>query len=275
VNNLVTRSISGSIFVILVIASILLSHYFFSLVFSIFTVLSIAEFYSISGKAAIKPHRIPGIIISVIIFSTSAYISISNSGFIFLLLIIPLFFIPFIIELFRNKTNAIENISTTLLGIVYISIPLSILNFIPNLTFQAGVYHYGILLGLFIILWTNDTFAYLVGVKFGKTRLFERISPKKSWEGSIGGLIFSTLSAFILSRFFTELSCFEWIGMAIIIVIFGTLGDLTESMFKRNLNIKDSGNIMPGHGGILDRLDALFISVPFVFFYLILIIYFK
>ncbi|MFZ4400247.1 MAG: phosphatidate cytidylyltransferase [Bacteroidales bacterium] len=274
-NNLVTRSISGSIFVILVIASILLSHYFFSLVFLIFTILSVAEFYSISGKALIKPQRIPGIIISIIIFSISAYISISNSDLIYLLLIVPLFFIPFIIELFKSKTNAIENISTTLLGIVYITIPLSILNFIPNLSFQAGVYHYDILLGLFIILWTNDTFAYLVGVKFGKTKLYERISPKKSWEGSMGGLIFSTLSAFVLSRFYTELSCFEWIGMAFIIVIFGTLGDLTESMFKRNLNIKDSGNIMPGHGGILDRLDALFISVPFVFFYLILITYFK
>ena len=107
--------------------------------------------------------------------------------------------------------------------------------------------------------------------KFGKNRLFERISPKKSWEGSIGGLVFSMIAAYILSLFFTELSCLEWIGMAIIIVILGTLGDLVESMFKRSLNIKDSGNILPGHGGILDRLDALFISAPFVFFYLIII----
>ncbi|MEI6694599.1 MAG: phosphatidate cytidylyltransferase [Bacteroidota bacterium] len=272
-NNFITRTITGSLFVILIIASILLSHYFFSIVFLLFSILGIAEFYSITAKEEIKPQRLIGIIISVLLFCISAIVSISNAHFKLLFLIIPLFFIPFIIELFRNKPNSISNIATTLLGIFYVVLPLSLLNFIPNISFESGIYNKGILLGYFILIWTNDTFAYLVGVKIGKTRLFERISPKKSWEGSIGGLIFSMLAAYLLSLFFSELTGIMWIGMAIIIVVSGTLGDLTESMFKRNLNIKDSGTILPGHGGILDRLDALFISAPFVFFYLTFINY--
>ncbi len=272
-NNFITRTITGSLFVILIVASILLSHYFFSFVFLLFSILGIAEFYSITGKEDIKPQLLSGIVISVLLFCISAYVSISNAHFKLLFLSIPLFFIPFIIELFRNKSNAISNIATTLLGIFYVVFPLSLLNFIPNISFESGIYNKGILLGYFILIWTNDTFAYLVGVKIGKTRLFERISPKKSWEGSIGGLFFSMLASFLLSLFFSELTSIMWIGMAIIIVVSGTLGDLTESMFKRNLNIKDSGTILPGHGGILDRLDALFISAPFVFFYLTFINY--
>ncbi len=274
-NNLITRSITGSIFVILVVASILLSHYFFSVVFLLFTILGVAEFYTIVSKEDYMPQRIVGIAISIVIFCIFSLISITNSNIKLLLILIPLFFIPFLIELFSNKKHVIYNLSTTFLGIIYIAIPLSLLNFFPNLSFETGVYNKGILLGYFILIWTNDTFAYLVGVKLGRRKLFERISPKKSWEGSIGGFFFSLLSAYILSCFFVELSFLEWVGMAIIIVVFGTLGDLTESMFKRSLNIKDSGNILPGHGGILDRLDALFISVPFVFFYLLLINYFN
>ena len=270
-SNLITRTITGGIFVILVVGSILLNHYLFSIVFFVFTILGVAEFYTIVGKEQFKPQRNVGIIISAIVYIFAAYISICNHTISLLFFLIPLLFIPFIIELFRNKPFPIANLSATLLGIIYVAIPLSLLNFIPNLSFETGVYNKGILLGLFILIWTNDTFAYLVGVKFGKNRLFERISPKKSWEGSIGGLVFSMIAAYFLSVFYKELSCLEWIGMAIIIVVFGTLGDLTESMFKRSLNIKDSGNILPGHGGILDRLDALFFSVPFVFFYLILI----
>ncbi len=270
-NNLTTRAITGAIYVILVVASILLSHYFFSIVFLAFVILGVAEFYNIIGKTEIKPQRFYGIMLSAIVFCATSYVSIFNAHFELLLFLIPLFFIPFITELFRNKTNPIANLSSTFLGVIYIAVPISLLNFIPNASFDSGIYHSGILLGFFTLIWTNDTFAYLTGVKFGKTRLFERISPKKSWEGSIGGMIFSMIAAYLLSLFFPELSALEWIGMAIIIVIFGTLGDLIESMFKRSLNIKDSGNILPGHGGILDRLDALFITAPFVFIYLILI----
>jgi len=275
VNNFLTRAITGSIFVIVIVASILFSHYFFSAVFLVFTILGVNEYYSIVKSENKKPQYFAGVFLSIILFCLMALISMDAISIKYLIILLPLFFIPFVIELFRNKILPIDNLATTLSGIIYIAIPLSLLNFIPNISLEIGVYNKGILLGLFVLIWTNDTFAYFVGVKFGKTKLFERISPKKTWEGSIGGLFFSTIAAYFLSLSFSELSISEWLGMALIVVVFGTLGDLTESMFKRSLNIKDSGNILPGHGGILDRLDALFISVPFVFFYLILINYFK
>jgi phosphatidate cytidylyltransferase len=124
-----------------------------------------------------------------------------------------------------------------------------------------------------LMLWANDTGAYLFGSKFGKTRLFERHSPKKSWEGFFGGMFTSLVVAYVLSLFFTELPVWAWGGMAILISSFGTLGDLVESMLKRSLNAKDSGNILPGHGGFLDRFDGLLIAAPVVYAYLYLILY--
>jgi phosphatidate cytidylyltransferase len=126
-------------------------------------------------------------------------------------------------------------------------------------------------MGFFFILWANDSFAYLTGVSIGKHRLFERISPKKSWEGSIGGFVSGLLTAWVISIFFKEFDLINWIVIAAIIMIFGTFGDLVESLFKRSLKVKDSGNILPGHGGLLDRFDAVFLAAPAVFVYLILI----
>jgi phosphatidate cytidylyltransferase len=271
VNNFTTRTITGAIFVILIIASVLIHPLFFAIVFLAFTILGVIEFYNIIKSDSCSPQYFTGLFISVAVFSIAAVMAITHAYYYLFYFIIPLLFIPFIIELFRNKAFPITNISTTLLGVFYIAIPLALLNIIPIISFVSDVNHKGLLLGTFILIWTNDTFAYLVGVKLGKTRLFERISPKKSWEGSIGGLIFSLIAAYILSLFYLELTLPAWLGMAIIVVISGSLGDLTESMFKRSLNIKDSGTILPGHGGILDRLDALFIAAPFIFFYLILL----
>ena len=121
------------------------------------------------------------------------------------------------------------------------------------------------------MLWANDTGAYLVGVKFGRTKLFERHSPKKTWEGFIGGALISAGVALIISHYFTELEWQQWVIMAVLISFFGTTGDLIESMFKRSINVKDSGGILPGHGGLLDRFDGLFLAVPVVYAYLYLI----
>ncbi len=133
-------------------------------------------------------------------------------------------------------------------------------------TENTGLFTFPVL--YFFILWTYDTFAYLAGIKFGRNRLLERISPKKSWEGAIGGIIFSFILTYILSGFYGFISLYQWLGLTAIIVVFGTLGDLAESMLKRSLNCKDSGNFFPGHGGILDRFDSVLLSAPFVFVYL-------
>ncbi len=273
-NNLATRAITGSIYVLLIVFSIIIHPCFFYTVFAVFLLASLVEFYSIVSSDTIKPINYQGIIISLSMFIITALINSNLIDYKYLALLIPLIFFCFIIELFRNKTNPLQNIAITLLGIIYIAVPLSLMLIFTNFLNEKNIFNTGLVLGFFILIWTNDTFAYLVGIKWGKNRLFERVSPKKSWEGSIGGLVFSIFGSIILSYYFHELSTPEWIGMSIIIVIFGSLGDLVESLFKRSLNIKDSGNILPGHGGILDRLDAVLIAAPFVFFYLILIRFF-
>jgi len=143
----------------------------------------------------------------------------------------------------------------------------------PSFFFSSLNYSHqsGTLLGFFVIMWSNDVFAYLVGSKIGKHKLFERHSPKKSWEGSIGGFIFAIIAAFILSIFYTHFSVVEWISLGAIIAVTGTFGDLAESLLKRNSGVKDSGTIFPGHGGVLDRFDAVLFASPFVFVYLNLI----
>ena len=189
-----------------------------------------------------------------------------SSGIIMLML--PLLSLIFIIELFRKKDKPFLNIGITLLGIIYITLPIMLFSMIGIPVNDPGNYRMHLVLGFFIILWSSDTGAYLAGMKFGKHKLFERISPKKTWEGSIGGTALALTVAWILSRYFPELSLNEWLVFAFIIVVFGSLGDLAESLLKRSLNVKDSGSILPGHGGALDRFDGLFGAAPFVFLYL-------
>jgi len=151
--------------------------------------------------------------------------------------------------------------------LLYISIPFIILvSFNKYAEGSCGIFTFPVL--YFFMLWANDTFAYLTGMKFGKHKLFERISPKKTWEGSAGGLIFTMILAVVFSVYFKFLTLPEWLGLAGIIVVFGTYGDLAESMLKRSMDCKDSGKFLPGHGGILDRFDSVLLSAPFVFVYL-------
>ena len=185
----------------------------------------------------------------------------------FITLCIPATSIFLITELFRQKKRPITNISYSIFGILYIILPFALLNYIP---LQADGEQRGslLLIGFFASLWANDTGAYLTGRAFGKRKLFERISPKKTWEGFLGGLFFCVLAGYVFSMFDSYLTPEEWIGFSLIIGIFGTLGDLVESMIKRNYHVKDSGNILPGHGGILDRFDGIFLACPMIIMYL-------
>jgi phosphatidate cytidylyltransferase len=147
------------------------------------------------------------------------------------------------------------------LGIIYVALPFSLMHVA---VFSQGVYLFPIVFGFLFILWANDTGAYFAGTAFGKTKLFERISPKKSWEGSLGGSILAFVMAGVMAHFFPQLPAWHWMIMAVIVVIAGTYGDLVESLFKRSIDIKDSGSLIPGHGGFLDRFDGLLLSMPFV-----------
>jgi phosphatidate cytidylyltransferase len=164
-----------------------------------------------------------------------------------------------------------HNIAITLAGIIYIGIPFSMLNGIAYPEIKAGQgYSPHILLGMIYMIWANDTGAYIVGRKFGKHKLFERISPNKTWEGSFGGAFFALIGAYIISIFYTDIALIDWLIISLIVIVMGTFGDFVESLLKRSLNIKDSGTILPGHGGILDRFDSIIMAAPFVLLYIVL-----
>jgi len=270
VNNLATRSLTAVFFVIAMVGSALLGQIVFSLLLFIVTVLSLNEFISIVSNDTNQPSLWSTLIVggvAYIILAGNAMGLIPVEG---LVAIIPFIFMIFILELWRNKANPFTNIAVSMAAVVYIALPFGLVMYFFDSSILSGPYHYGIILGFLVILWLNDTGAYFIGSLIGKHKLFERISPGKTWEGSIGGAIFALLTAWGLSFIFKQLDELQWMIMAVIIVISGTLGDLVESMLKRSLGIKDSGSVLPGHGGILDRFDAVLLSAPFVFVYLAL-----
>ncbi len=196
----------------------------------------------------------------------SEAIVISNS--LFFIGVVLLFFLMMIFELFVDAPQPIQNLAYTGLGMVYIGLPFALLFYLQSF------YEPSLVLGIILLVFMNDSLAYLVGSRIGKTPLFPRISPKKTWEGILGGSVFTFILAASYSFIFYQNEPFhwEWIVAALLIVIFGPIGDLTESMIKRNFKIKDSSSILPGHGGFLDRFDAFIFVIPFVTFYFLLIL---
>lgn len=271
-NNFVLRSITGIIFVTVLVGCIFGGPISFTILFSIITGLSIYEFGTIVEKSGeVQINKRICILAGIFMFLAFAYIGLvprKNEVFIpylFLLLYI------FISELYLKKKNPIHNWAYAMMSQVYIALPFSLLNILAyySLDGESVSGFTPILpLSIFIFNWVNDTGAYCTGMLFGKHRLFERISPKKSWEGSIGGGVFSILAAWAMSHFFPFMSTGVWIGLGLTVVVFGTWGDLTESLMKRTLGIKDSGNILPGHGGMLDRFDSTLMAVPAAVLYL-------
>jgi len=270
VNNLATRSLTAVFFVIAMVGSAVLGQTVFAILLLIIVLLSINEFISIVSNDTIQPSFWPTVVVGGITYSTFAANAMGLIAAEGLLAVIPFIFLLFIIELWRNKTNPFINIAMSLVGVIYISLPLGLMMYFFNPVVVSGINHYGIVLGFLLVLWLNDTGAYFTGSLIGKHKLFERVSPGKTWEGSAGGALFALLTAWGLSYIFRQLDVTQWMILAIIIVLTGTLGDLVESMLKRSLGIKDSGNIIPGHGGMLDRFDAVLLSAPFVFVYLAL-----
>jgi len=270
VSNLATRTLTGIILVVLVIAAIITDRHLFALLFLIFTIVGLWEFYSMVERAGVFPNKAGGIVAGIVLFATNALIAINLLELEFLLINFVFIFLIFLLELYRNIPNPFTNIAFTFFGLLYVAVPFSLLNYFPNPAFLPGVYHSSLLLGFFFLIWINDTGAFVVGTAIGKNRLFERVSPKKTWEGAIGGALLTFFCAYIVSLYYTQIYLRDWMIISGIIVVFGTYGDLFESMFKRSINTKDSGTILPGHGGVLDRFDSVFIAAPFVFVYLLM-----
>lgn len=261
-NNLTQRIIAALVGVAVMISSIVWQDWSFFGIFFLICMLSQLEFYQLVGLDGKIPLKFWGTFSGLSIFTLTFLVEKAMlSGDLYFLLF-PILSFVFLIKLYRKSDEKpFTNIAFTFLGIIYVAIPFSLLNFIA---FAPGYYSFQIVLGCLLLMWANDTGAYFAGVNFGKTKLFSRISPKKSWEGSIGGTIITFLVAYGLSYFFQHLLQWQWFTIAAIIVIVGTYGDLVESLFKRSMEIKDSGSAIPGHGGFLDRFDGLLLSTPFI-----------
>jgi len=266
---LITRTITGIVLVLVMLTAIIVSQYSFVLLFLVILTASISEFSNLYNHLEVRPNKFLAYLASISLFIVSFLIAkgILEPNCFFGLL--PFFLIIMATELYRKKDKPVENIAVTILSVIYLAIPLSLINFLvfPEIL-GANAYTPKILIALFVLIWIYDSGAYLVGVSIGKNRLFERISPKKSWEGAIGGTLIAIIASYFISRFIPEIKPVHWIAISALTVVSSTFGDLTESMFKRYFGIKDSGNILPGHGGALDRFDSLFFAVPTVLAYL-------
>lgn len=224
------------------------------------------EFYRLMRLQSYVPIRLLGVAIGGLLFILAFLIEDGVLSSEYYIAMFPLASFVFLIKLYKkNDVHPFINIALFYLGILYVALPFALTNL---LVFYGGSYSYEIILGLLLLTWANDIGAYFTGILFGRTKLFERISPKKSWEGSIGGAATAITTSIVIGLYFKGLNEFEWISVAIIVVIAGTYGDLVESHFKRSIQIKDSGSIIPGHGGFLDRFDSLLIAVPFVVVFL-------
>lgn len=263
-----TRTITGAVFVFVLNVAILFNPISFYLLFGIITFAGLIEFYNLIGDSRINPNKLVGVSGGIVCYFSACFVSAGFIGNEVFLVLIPITTIIFVIEIYRKKDNPFLNIAITILGIAYIAIPFSLLVLIGFKTHDLNAYMPHIILGLFVLIWSSDTGAYLTGITIGKHPLLPRVSPKKSWEGLFGGVIFTLIVAFVLSHYFKDQSLTDWLVFALIISLFGVWGDLAESLLKRSYNIKDSGNILPGHGGILDRFDSAIFSIPIVFLYL-------
>lgn len=261
-NNLTQRLITGILGSAAIIFGVWYSEWTYFLIFFTLCLLSLLEFYRVTGLDGMLPQKTFGTICGMVIFCLSFFIEEGRISSRYYFLIFPLVSCVYMIKLYKKfERKPFTNIAFTFLGVFYIAIPFALLNVAA---FENKQYNYQIMWGCLFILWASDTGAYFAGTRFGKRKLFERISPKKSWEGFLGGAILAMLFAFGIAHFFTSLALWQWLTIGVIIIVGGTFGDLVESLLKRSIEIKDSGDALPGHGGFLDRFDGLLISAPFI-----------
>lgn len=269
-SNLIKRAVTGALFVIVLVGAILYSPITFIGLFafiSAYTTYELTGLLNQSGRANVNQLITSlGSLCLFIAFAGYSYLNIPIYVFTPYLIIVLYLFVS---ELYKGDKLAIENLGFMALSHIYIGLFFALMNLLVFVYTENGIeYHPIKILALFIFIWASDSGAYCVGSMIGKRKLFPRISPNKSWEGSIGGAIVAIIASLIIAYYNPILSYGQWVGFALVVTVFGTWGDLIESLIKRQLNIKDSGNILPGHGGFLDRFDSTLIAVPAVVVYL-------
>lgn len=260
-SNLTQRIITAIIGVSIILVGLFYNEWSFLVLFCTIGVLAQMEFYKLVKLDENLPNRIYGTMCGLALNVALFLVEHGHISANVLYAIFPAVAVTFFIKLYKKEEKPFTNVAFTVLGIFYVALPFALIHVI---SMSRGSFDPKLVLGCLIILWMSDSGAYITGRTFGRRKLFERISPKKTWEGFIGGAIFALIAAFIQSKWFVMLSASEWVIVAVIIVIAGTYGDLVESQFKRSIDIKDSGSIIPGHGGFLDRFDGLILSIPFI-----------
>jgi phosphatidate cytidylyltransferase len=275
--NLIVRTISGVVLLGIVLGAAYGGKYAYSCFLLVVLLVGMWEFYNIAAATGAKPHRTLGLAAGIVLFITSFFLfdgfisdmRSANSvdmligGILYFSVLIPL---CFVVELFHDSETPLRNVATTIMGIFYVAYPMALMLFIPILI--TGEWQPESFLFYLFIVWGNDVFAYLTGITIGKHKMAPRISPKKSWEGFAGGIV-GAMAMGALGSYVVGGHLGMWLGLAVVVAITSVFGDFVESMFKREAGVKDSGKIIPGHGGILDRFDALLISSPFAFAYLV------
>lgn len=268
-SNLTQRLVTGILGAAGIIFGVVYSEWSYFAIFFIVCFFSLREFYKLSGLDGMIPLKTLGTVIGMSVYTLSFLIERGTIESKYYFAIFPLVAVVYLIKLYKTEQKPFTNIAFTFLGVFYIAIPFALLN---HAAFQDTLfgsrYNFEIILGALLILWASDTGAYFAGTFFGKHKLFERISPKKSWEGFWGGAALAMTMTYVLTLYFHSLSLVDWMIVGLLIIIGGTFGDLVESLLKRSIEIKDSGTSLPGHGGFLDRFDGLFISAPFIVAYL-------
>ena len=275
-NNFFRRTLTGAWIVIFVLGGFWLHPVSFFLTGLIILIGTQYEYYLMIRNTGIRPQLVPGILTGITAYVLSTLIAAEMIPKNSLLVLIPMMLIIMVAELYRKQEKPFDSLAHTFFSVLYTAIPFSMFPFsafsrtglnslLPHVSM---IFSPGIIIGFFILIWANDTGAYLTGISFGRHRLMERISPKKTWEGFIGGIIIASLVAWFLSGWLGVVDKIHWIIISVIVSIAGTYGDLVESMLKRSIGVKDSGTIMPGHGGFLDRFDSAIISFPLVYLFI-------
>ena len=265
-SELTQRIVAALVGVSIIIGAIFWSEWSYFAIFFFICTFAMLEFYKLLGLDGNLPLKTFGTFNGLLVYTLTFLVERGTIPSKYYILIFMGLSGVYFVKLYRKKdAKPFVGIALTFLGIVYIAVPMAMLNIF---VFFDGHYHGGIILGSLFILWANDTGAYFSGKNFGKRKLFERISPKKTWEGSLGGGVLAVGMGILFSHFYDSLSLYQWVIVAVIVTVTGTYGDLIESLFKRSIMIKDSGNAIPGHGGFLDRFDGLFIAAPVLAVYL-------
>jgi phosphatidate cytidylyltransferase len=275
-SNFLRRTLTGIWIVIFIIGGFWLHPVSFFLTGLIILAGTQYEYYLMIRNTGVRPQMIPGMVTGISAYVLSTLIAAKFIPQNYFLVLIPMVALIMVFELYRKQEKPFDSLAHTFFSVLYTALPFSLFPFSAFsrsgldslLPHSSVVFSPGIVLGFFLLLWANDTGAYLVGITFGRNRLMERISPKKSWEGFFGGLVIAAAVGWLLAVRLGVLDKTGWIIVSVIISIAGTYGDLVESMLKRSIGVKDSGTIMPGHGGFLDRFDSVIISFPLVYLYI-------